>query len=49
MHFPNSDLHVRIIIRYTDYKRFGTKTRITYEGEEVEKGPAKPAEEKKPQ
>jgi hypothetical protein len=29
------DVHVRDIIKYTDYKRFGTKTVITYEGKQL--------------
>jgi hypothetical protein len=48
--FTSGDVRIRIVVRYTEYKRFGTKTRITYEGQELEKVPAKPAEEqKKPQ
>lgn len=35
--FTNQDVHIRIIVRYTDYRRFGTQVRVTYEGEEVEK------------
>lgn len=37
--FTNQTVHVREIIKYTDYKRFGSKTKITYEGNEVEKAP----------
>jgi hypothetical protein len=50
LHFRQSlqDVHIREIIKYTDYKRFGSKVRVTYEGQEIEKGPQKP-EEKKPQ
>jgi hypothetical protein len=29
------DVHVRDIIKYTDYKRFGTRTVITYEGKQL--------------
>ncbi len=32
LHFSNGDIHVREIIKYTRYKRFGSKTKITYEG-----------------
>src|SRR5438477_9881510 len=28
------DVHIREIVKYTDYKRFGSKVKITYEGEE---------------
>jgi hypothetical protein len=46
LHFKLNDVHIREIIKYTDYKRFGTQTTITYEGKEVEKGQKKPAEQK---
>jgi hypothetical protein len=48
LHFSLNDVHIREIVRYTDYKRFGTQTVITYEGKEVEKGSQKP-EQQKPQ
>jgi hypothetical protein len=32
-------VHIREIVKYTDYKRFGANTKITYEGQEVPKGP----------
>src|SRR5690242_2128762 len=38
LHFKLNDVHIREIIKYTDYKRFGTQTVITYEGKQVEKG-----------
>jgi hypothetical protein len=46
LHFKLNDVHIREIVKYTDYKRFGTSTTITYEGKEVEKGQQKPSEEK---
>ena len=30
LHFKNGDVHVREIVKYTNYKRFGVKTRIIY-------------------
>jgi len=48
LHFKLNDVNIREIVKYTDYKRFGTQTTITYEGKEVEKGQQKP-EEQKPQ
>ena len=30
LHFHNQDVHVREILKYTNYKRFGVKTRIVY-------------------
>jgi hypothetical protein len=43
LHFKTSlqDVHIREIIKYTDYKRFGSNVKITYEGKEVEKAPQK--------
>ncbi len=43
--FSLGDIKIREIIKYTNYKRFGSKSKITYEGQEVKKG----AEEKKPE
>jgi hypothetical protein len=34
---PGSDVHVRIIVKYTDYKQFGSRTRIIYGEEEIKK------------
>jgi len=40
LHFvQGGDMHVKESVRYTNYKKFGSKTKITYEGNEVEKGP----------
>ncbi len=36
-HFKSSDVRIRMIVRYQNYKRFGAKTRITYEGQEIKK------------
>ena len=40
------DVHIREIVKYTDYKRFGSKVTVTYEGKEIPKGEQKPDEEK---
>jgi hypothetical protein len=32
LHFKGGDVHIREIIKYTNYKRFGAKTRIIYKG-----------------
>ncbi|HSE49992.1 MAG TPA: hypothetical protein VLA96_12355, partial [Terriglobales bacterium] len=39
LNFKTGPVHVREIIKYTDYKRFGSQTKITYGGQEVEKNP----------
>jgi hypothetical protein len=36
LHFRNVDVHMREIIKLTNYKRFGSKTRIIYKGEAKE-------------
>jgi hypothetical protein len=36
------DVHIREIVKYTDYKRFGSKVKITYQGQEVPQGKEKP-------
>jgi hypothetical protein len=33
--YPQNDVHIRIIVKYTDYKKFGAKSRIIFNGEEV--------------
>jgi hypothetical protein len=46
------DVHIRQVIKYTDYKRFGSKTRVIYEGKELPKGQPpeqQPDDDSKPQ
>lgn len=45
--FSMQDVKIREIIKYTNYRRFGSKSKITYEGQEVQKATPKP-DEKKP-
>jgi len=57
LQFSLGGVRIREIIKYTNYRRFGSKSRITYEGQDVQKAdpnqkPApdqKPAEPPKPQ
>ena len=37
LHFSTGDVHIREIVKYTNYKRFGSKVKITYEGQELPK------------
>ena len=37
LHFRDQDVKIREVIKYTDYRKFGSKTKITYEGKEIEK------------
>ena len=47
--FSLGDIKIREIIKYTNYKRFGAKSRITYEGKEVQKTEPTPGEQKPPE
>jgi hypothetical protein len=47
--FSMGDVKIREIVKYTNYKRFGSKVRITYEGSEVQKADQKAPEPQKPQ
>jgi hypothetical protein len=40
LHFSTGDIRIREIVKYSDYKRFGSNVKITYEGQEVQKAPA---------
>jgi hypothetical protein len=37
LHFKMNDVHIREIVKYEDYKRFGANSRITYQGKEIPK------------
>jgi hypothetical protein len=37
LHFALQEVHIREIVKYEDYKRFGSNVKITYEGKEVQK------------
>jgi hypothetical protein len=37
LHFSTGDIHIVQKVKYTDYKRFGSKSKITYEGQEISK------------
>ncbi len=43
LHFRANDVHIREIIKYTNYKRFGSKIKIIYQGEAPKDQPAPPA------
>ena len=42
LHFKMQDVHIREIVKYEDYKRFGSNVKILYEGKEIPKGDQKP-------
>jgi len=39
LHFSTGDVRIRETIKYTNYKHFGSKVRITYEGQEIPTAP----------
>ena len=41
LHFSTGDIHIRQVVKYTDYKRFGSNVKITYEGQDIGKGAGK--------
>jgi hypothetical protein len=47
LHFKGEDVHIRQIVRFEDYKRFGSSVKILYEGKEVPKADQK--DQKTPQ
>jgi len=47
LHFSLQTVHIREIVKYENYQRFGSKVKITYEGKEVEK--TKPEDQKPPE
>ncbi len=42
LHFKLQDIHIREIIKYEDYKRFGAKSTILFEGKQIPKSDQKP-------
>lgn len=35
LHFSNGDVHIKIIVKYTNYKRFGSDVKILYGGSDI--------------
>ncbi|HZR29895.1 MAG TPA: hypothetical protein VFA71_14045 [Terriglobales bacterium] len=48
LHFKNQDVHIRQIVKYTNYKRFGSKSKIIYEGQELPPGQKQPTDQPAP-
>jgi hypothetical protein len=38
LHFSTGDIHIKQVVKYSDYKRFGSNVKITYEGQDISKG-----------
>jgi hypothetical protein len=49
LHFSSGDVRIREIVKYTDYKRFGSKVTVTYDGKEVPKAPGQKDQTAPPQ
>ena len=52
LHFKLEDVHIKEIVKYEDYKRFGANSKILYEGKVIpksDKAPDQKPDEKKPQ
>jgi hypothetical protein len=51
LHFKAGDIHIREIVKYEDYRRFGSNIKILYQGKELPQGEKKPGapEQKKPE
>lgn len=42
LHFRTGDVHVKQVVKYTNYKRFGSNVKITYEGQDIKTDPNAP-------
>jgi hypothetical protein len=45
LHFKTGDIRIKQVVKYTNYKRFGSSIKITYDGQEVSSGGQQPAEQ----
>ena len=48
LHFSSGDVHIRQIVKYTNYKRFGANVKITYEGQDISKDQPQPGAQQQP-
>jgi len=46
LHFSMQEVHIREIVKYSNYKRFGSNVKITYDGKEIPKGQKPPEQQK---
>jgi hypothetical protein len=49
LHFSSGDVHVREIVRYESYKKFGSNVKITFEGKDLPKGTEQKDKPQQPQ
>jgi hypothetical protein len=45
--YMGEDVHIRDTVKYSDYKRFGSTTKIIYEGQDITSPAAKPDDKSK--
>jgi len=48
LHFKLGDVRIKEIVKYEDYKRFGSNVKILYQGKEIPKGEQTPDQKKPP-
>lgn len=48
LHFNTGDVRIREIVKYEDYKRFGSNVKILYDGQEIPKADQKKPDQKTP-
>lgn len=49
LHFSTGDVKIRETVKYGNYKQFGSKSRITYQGQEIPKGPGEQGQQQQGQ
>lgn len=49
LHFSTGDVKIRETVKYENYKQFGSKSRITYAGQEIPKGPGQQGQQQQGQ
>lgn len=48
LHFKTEDVHIKEIVKYEDYKRFGSNVKILFQGKEIPKSDQKPGQTNPP-
>src|SRR5438874_3049333 len=48
LHFSSGDVQIREIVKYSDYKRYGSNVKITYDGRELPKVPGEKDKSQQP-
>ena len=49
LHFSSGDVRIRIVIQYSDYKRFGSEAKIIYDGKAIPTAPPSTSQPPPPQ